>query len=300
MKKEPLILSICIPTYSRSSYLKTCIDSLIAYKGEDIEVIVQDNHSEDDTETLMNSYVEIDSRISYEKNSMNLGMMENLFKAMERARGEYIFILSDDDFILSGGIEKIIRLIKNKNPTAFNCAKILYFEKSKRAIYYSAVSSRSDFDCSDIAKIIMFSHIFSGTSILRRLIDTKYLREFADTYYAHIVAFALASNNVAYIDEPIVFHVWENETYWGESEESIHKKNIESYTKIIKGLDKLDDALLERLVVELSLRHRKIPNELVAYLSKKAIKEVKWNILKLKIIDLLKILISKYRKYQNS
>ena len=294
MTQEPPILSICIPTYSRSAYLKICIDSLLAYRGTDIEVVVQDNYSEDDTEALVKSYVEMDSRVSYKKNSQNLGMMENLFKAMERAKGEYIFILSDDDYILSGGIEKVIRLIKKDRPTAFNCAKILYFEKSKRAIYYSAINSTGNLSCSEKAKVIIFSHIFSGTSIKRNLIDVDYLRGFADTYYAHIIAIALASSRIAYIDEPIVFHVWENETHWGESEESIHKNNIEYYTKIVKGLSKLDDALLEQLVVELSLRYRQIPNDLIGCLSRRVVKEVRWNIVKLKIIDFLKNMVARY------
>lgn len=57
---QPL-LSICIPTYNRSQYLKETIDSIIGqeeFKSENVEIVISDNCSTDDTEIVCKKYIE--------------------------------------------------------------------------------------------------------------------------------------------------------------------------------------------------------------------------------------------------
>ena len=70
--KKPL-LSICIPTWNRSEYLRICLDSLIGqpeFFTEDVEIIISDNYSPDEgaTETLGKEYAEKYENIYYFRN----------------------------------------------------------------------------------------------------------------------------------------------------------------------------------------------------------------------------------------
>ncbi len=82
------ILSICIPTYNRASYLEKTIDSIIKtneFKCGKIEVVVSDNCSNDSTELLLKRYNGF-SNISYRRNDKNV-LDGNFFRAIKAGRG---------------------------------------------------------------------------------------------------------------------------------------------------------------------------------------------------------------------
>jgi glycosyltransferase involved in cell wall biosynthesis len=94
-------VTIAIPTYKRANLLKETIDSAINQKGyENYEIIVVDNDPERgcETEQLMLSYN--NKKISYYKNSENIGMAGNFNRLFELTEGDYVVMLHDDDLIL--------------------------------------------------------------------------------------------------------------------------------------------------------------------------------------------------------
>ena len=94
---RPLI-TIGIPTYNRAdSYLKQAIQSAVAQTYRNIEIIVSDNCSTDNTEALVRSFN--DSRIRYFKQSKNIGMLNNSNFCLDEAKGAYFMQLHDDDLI---------------------------------------------------------------------------------------------------------------------------------------------------------------------------------------------------------
>jgi len=105
MNSVPLI-SICIPTFNREKYLEKCLESI--YKGwiSDIEIVISDNASNDETERLVARYAEF-LPIRYRKNQKNLGFDINCALVVEMARGKYCWILGDDDVVLTDALEEI-------------------------------------------------------------------------------------------------------------------------------------------------------------------------------------------------
>lgn len=94
-------ITIAIPTYKRVDLLKEAIDSAINQIGySNYDIIVVDNNPERgcETEQLMNSYK--NSKISYYKNSENLGMTGNWNRLFSLAKGDYVVMLHDDDLLL--------------------------------------------------------------------------------------------------------------------------------------------------------------------------------------------------------
>lgn len=109
-------LSICIPTYNRAKYLKENLTFLVPQiKNKDnVEVVVIDNDSEDNTNEVVEEYVKKNKNVRYYKNPTNLGYCGNQLKCFEYAQGEYCSILCDDDIYLDGCVELILKHLKNK------------------------------------------------------------------------------------------------------------------------------------------------------------------------------------------
>lgn len=116
--KKPLV-SIIIPVYNGSNYLKEAIDSVLAQTYKNIEVIVVNDGSTDNTEEIVLSY---GNKIRYFSKN-NGGVSSALNMGIEKARGDYISWLSHDDKYYSKKIEiqiKKLNKIKNKNVILFS------------------------------------------------------------------------------------------------------------------------------------------------------------------------------------
>jgi glycosyltransferase involved in cell wall biosynthesis len=91
---EPLV-SVIIPTYNRPEYLKEAIASAVNQTYHNIEIIVSDNCSTDNTPAIVASFA--DSRIRFWQQPQNIGMFANQMHAFKMARGKYVASLHDDD-----------------------------------------------------------------------------------------------------------------------------------------------------------------------------------------------------------
>lgn len=108
-------VTIAIPTYKRADLLKETIDSAINQVGYDnYDIIVVDNDPERncETEKLLQSYN--NKRISYYKNTENIGMAGNWNRLFELAKGEYVVMLHDDDLIMTNFLN-VLSTVLHKN-----------------------------------------------------------------------------------------------------------------------------------------------------------------------------------------
>jgi glycosyltransferase involved in cell wall biosynthesis len=94
----PPLVSIAIPTYNRAnSFLKESLKSAINQTYENIEIIISDNCSTDNTEAVVSSFN--DKRISYFRQTVNIGAANNSNFCLRQAKGVYFTQLHDDDLI---------------------------------------------------------------------------------------------------------------------------------------------------------------------------------------------------------
>lgn len=95
-------ISVCIPTYESAGTLGRAIKSAFAQTGCDIEVVIGDNASTDNTERVVQDFDA--SRVVYFRHVTNIGYPANVNACLERANGDYIFILCADDFLTHDGV----------------------------------------------------------------------------------------------------------------------------------------------------------------------------------------------------
>lgn len=87
--------TIAIPVFNRASLIRTAVNSALAQKLPDSEILVVDNASTDETWQVLQSFS--DNRLRLVRNSKNLGLFGNFNRCLELARGKYIRILCSDD-----------------------------------------------------------------------------------------------------------------------------------------------------------------------------------------------------------
>lgn len=105
-------LSLCIPTYNRSEYLSALLDSILAQKDPDIEVVISDNASTDNTAEVVESYKAKFSSLVYVRQPENIGMDRNFLAIVENATGDYAWMIGDDDCLEPGAIASVKRALE--------------------------------------------------------------------------------------------------------------------------------------------------------------------------------------------
>ena len=120
-------VTVAVPTYNRSELLKVCLESVLKQDYANFRVIVLDNASSDDSETVVRSFA--GSRLTYMRNETNIGLFRNWNRAIEVNESPYLTILQDDDAMLPGFIRESV-LALDENPraafsfTLFECIDI--------------------------------------------------------------------------------------------------------------------------------------------------------------------------------
>ena len=132
MKKNeyrPLV-SVIVPVYNISRYIKKCIDSLSRQTYENIEVILVDDGSTDSSGSLCDLYAEKDKRIRviHKKNG---GLSDARNKGIEGAIGDYISLVDGDDFVDEDYIEKQYEVLKKYDADmAITSHRVIYPKKT--------------------------------------------------------------------------------------------------------------------------------------------------------------------------
>jgi len=104
-------LSICIATYNRADVIGQSLESIISQATDDIEIIVVDGASSDDTATVMRHYQDRCPNLRYYRLPVKGGVDRDYCHAVSFARGTYCWLLTDDDIIKPGSIKTILELL---------------------------------------------------------------------------------------------------------------------------------------------------------------------------------------------
>ena len=106
---QPLV-SVCIPAYNNADYIKETITCVLNQTYKNIELIVVDDQSKDNTVEVVKSIA--DDRIKLYINEENLGMSGNWNRCMELCTGEYIKLICADDLIHETLIQREVDIME--------------------------------------------------------------------------------------------------------------------------------------------------------------------------------------------
>lgn len=112
MLQEPL-LTIAIPTYNGEKTICNMLDLLLPQCNNQVEVLVSDNCSTDNTEAIILRYKLRWKVIEYHRNDVNIGPDANFLQCMRMAKGHFTWLVSDDDIVVEGAVEKILKYLSD-------------------------------------------------------------------------------------------------------------------------------------------------------------------------------------------
>ena len=105
------LFSIAVPAY-KATYLKECIDSILNQTYPDFEVVILNDASPYDLDSIVGAYS--DARIRYIRNEVNCGaekVVDNWNKCLEYSKGDYFICMGDDDMLMPHCLEEYAALI---------------------------------------------------------------------------------------------------------------------------------------------------------------------------------------------
>jgi abequosyltransferase len=118
MNNNPPLLTIAIPTWNRARFLEVSLKqlSLEAMSCTEIEILVSDNASSDNTEVVVQRAIQSGLQIRYIRNAENIGSDKNIAQCFNMALGRYVQIMGDDDVLLDGVLVKILSILREISP----------------------------------------------------------------------------------------------------------------------------------------------------------------------------------------
>lgn len=137
------LISIIVPIYNAEKYLTECLQSIIAQTYRNIEILLIDDGSTDDSKIICNDFALRDNRIQYFYKE-NGGVSSARNYGINIAKGEYIFFADADDYLFTDTIEKLHKLIGQNDLVMCMMQKFDYKSEIKRvehdAIYVCSIN----------------------------------------------------------------------------------------------------------------------------------------------------------------
>lgn len=113
-------ISVVVPIYNVEKYLERCINSIINQTYKNLEIILVDDGSTDNSGKIADKYKKIDSRIKV-IHKTNGGLSDARNKGIRIASGKYISFIDSDDYIAEDMISYLYKLIKDNNSEISIC-----------------------------------------------------------------------------------------------------------------------------------------------------------------------------------
>jgi len=165
MNSQPLV-SIIVPTYNGAKYIKRAVESVRNQTYKNIEIIITDDASTDETFNIISELGKKDSRIIILTNEANLGFVKSLNKAAGKAQGKYITRIDDDDFWCdSRKLEKQVGFLETHPDYVLVGGGMIKIDENNREIARYLFPEKDK----DIRKLILVSgSIAHGTVFFRK------------------------------------------------------------------------------------------------------------------------------------
>lgn len=240
---QPLV-TIIIPVFNGSNYLDLAIDSALAQIYKNVEILVVDDGSIDDTEKIVRKY---GNKIKYLK-KQNGGVASALNYGVKNSKGDYISWLSHDDVYFPEKLDvqiKELNKIKDKNTIIYG--SYIYIDKDSKILAETKLSKIHDLKKLDIPLYPLLYGILHGCTVLIKkslLLEFGLFKENLQTTQDYDLWFdILRKHPVKYVDDFLVksrshdrqdsknlsqIHISEGSDLWIKIAESLNEDEINS------------------------------------------------------------------------
>lgn len=197
------LLSVIVPVYNVEKYLRQCIESILNQEYRNIEVILVDDGSSDNSGKICDEYLMIDSRVKV-IHKENGGQSTARNCGLDRATGDYIVFIDSDDFWQEKYLEKLMVKLIESDADMLMFRAISYLMKTNEYVPFSLEYPHNIF-CEEangktiLKNLLEFNYSFGWCPIWyiikRKIIEDNHLR-FREGYYAEDQEFTFRLWNI--------------------------------------------------------------------------------------------------------
>lgn len=151
-----------MPVYNGAKYIGQALDSLLAQTFFDFELIISDNASTDDTETICKSYERLDSRIRYVRQTENLGALANFQFVLDQAKGQFFMWAAADDLWDNQWLETLYIQIRD-DKTVAGFGELVHIDANGSPLTHPANGAILHFEGARLRRKLAFYFAYEGT-----------------------------------------------------------------------------------------------------------------------------------------
>lgn len=227
-------ISVVVTVYNVEAYLERCLKSLVEQTLKDIEIIVVNDGSPDNSQKIISKYAKDypDLIKAYKIKNRGLGGARNY--ALEKCSGEFILFVDSDDYVDSNMAEVMYKKAKKEKSDIVICGYNVVNEETNKVI--ETVSAYSQVE----EKNPMFSLLFGKTAVWNKLYKASLIKnndiKFRSRIWYEDVDFSfkviLEAKKISFIDEPFY-------KYLVRDGSIMNNNNIERCLEICLGFDEI-------------------------------------------------------------
>jgi len=272
LSSSQILLSICIPTLNRGSYLFETLKTIGADNNEQVEICIYDGASTDDTEQLVIQASQTIPNIVYKKAQKNGGLDRDLDNSVRMARGKYCWLMSSDDHFVPGAIQEMLAKIESENDI-YICNSILCNEKMiplRQTSYLSSKRERNVFNISSKSQFLEYLSLCSSNNALfcymssivfkrTRWVKNRFNEQFLGTNYAHVSAllsFKDSLCNLEYVNKALIMNRPGNDNFSNGGIEKRYLIDLNGYLKIAEHHFMDDQLTLKKFLSVMQREHK--------------------------------------------
>ena len=228
-------IDILLATYNGSQYLSEQLDSILSQSYGNINVIIRDDGSSDNTVMIIKEYEQKDNRVKLLNDNLgNLGFVRNFEELMKNSTSEYLMFSDQDDIWYNNKVEtsyKRIKAIEEKNGKScpilvHTNSKIMNYETRTKSLFISDCAKNSSFENSFFNFFVQGSTMLINGSLKREALPFSkevYLHD----RYLHLIAEFIGIRS--YIDVPTMDYRQHSNNEIGSSVNVIDKIKNKRY-----------------------------------------------------------------------
>lgn len=262
--EENIKISIIVPVYNVEKYLEKCLNSIINQSLREIEIIVVNDCSSDNSLEIIKKYMKLDKRIILIDKIKNEGVSEARNSAIEISRGEYILNIDSDDWIEQDYFFDMYEKAKKQELDILISDIILSYEdKTTKILKDLSIKDDEILSGEEYLNIFFSNNLYGFT--WNKLIKANLYRETNIRYNKNrkfIEDVELLGQMILYCKRIGKL----NKSYYNYRQgdnNSSHKKNIKNLNDLYDGLDILIRLYEEKEMFDLSKLVKRVRNMLV-------------------------------------
>lgn len=223
------LLSICINTRNRASFLIETLDSMTAQLDDRVEIVVVDGGSTDSTPEVLSEYSARFPSIRSFRPDGDVGIDEGYDLAVQKAAGQYCWLMTDDDLVVEGSIQQILaKIVNDIDLLILNIA--LFTKDLSMDLHQNLFPNKFDSVYSeDTFEEFMYLHgvglSYIGCVVIKRSIWFESCRkQYYGSYFVHVGVICTSTqiNSIYFIHTPLILYRSANSSWTARSFEIWH------------------------------------------------------------------------------